>query len=256
MSKLGVVVPCYNEVTRLNFAFFEELVERLDCVLIFVDDGSTDGTDKLLEAKSKILGPETEIFVSQTNRGKAVAISIGLEIAMKKQIKSLIFCDADNSLSVDDIDCLYRKFIDHPGLDIVSGARVPLAGSNVVRRDFRKWIGRIVATIVSRMTNIAIYDPMSPLKIYNLDRLNKGSGYTPSTRWLGEVELMFYSYNIDRKSFRIEELPLDYWRDQEGGHIGIHSAFTLLRDFIKLRKKILDLGDKPHLIHRSIRANN
>ena len=43
-----VIVPCYNEAARLDLDRFEELLDRPNLALLFVDDGSTDGTAALI----------------------------------------------------------------------------------------------------------------------------------------------------------------------------------------------------------------
>jgi hypothetical protein len=86
------------------------------------------------------------------------------------------------------------------------------------------------------MTHIAIYDPMSPLKIYRLERFHGLEAFKPRTRWLGEVELMFFVYSANRDFFKITEETIDFWRDEDGGHIGLRSSWVLTRDFINLWK--------------------
>lgn len=236
MSDLAVVIPCFNESKRLNASYFLKLTQLIDCTLVFIDDGSTDGTGEILRNTFSNLPIETQIVTLPKNLGKAMAISKGLEVALELDKKFLVFCDADNSNSIEDIEKLYRVIKQNEQCDLVSGARVPLSGSDVVRKDFRKWIGRLVATLVSAMTHIAIYDPMSPLKIYRLERFHGLEAFKPRTRWLGEVELMFFVYSANRDFFKIEEETIDFWRDEEGGHIGLRSSWVLTRDFINLWK--------------------
>jgi len=255
MSDVAVVIPCFNEAKRLNTSFFLKLIEQIDCTLIFIDDGSTDGTDEILRSKFSDLSIDAQIITFLSNTGKATAISKGLEVALKLNKKFLVFCDADSSISIEDIEKLYRHIKQNDNCDLVSGARVPLSGSDVVRKDFRKWIGRIVATLVSEMTHIAVYDPMSPLKIYRLERFHGIENFKPRTRWLGEVELMFFVFKANKDLFTIDELAINFWRDKEGGHIGLRSSMVLTRDFIELRKVIRSLGRKSSRIYKSKTPN-
>ncbi len=253
MSKLGVVVPCFNEAERLDFTYFFEIAMLLDCVLIFVDDGSTDGTQELIR-ESLVTTERHFVLVSlEKNLGKAAAISNGLSEALRQELDFVVFCDADKSIHPNDIKLVFEKIQSNTSVDLVSGARVPLAGSNVIRNDFRKWMGRLIATLVGHVTHLAIYDPMSPLKIYRLNIFNGENRFIPRTKWLGEIELMFYSYNLDRSNFVVEEVAIDHWRDEKGGHIGLHSFFILLKDFLLLRQSIRHFGEKPTDLHRGKR---
>lgn len=82
MPDLSVVVPVLNEIDNV-----EELVHRLDLCLgedieeiIFVDDGSTDGTVALL-ARLHERDPRIKIVVFTRNFGHQVALSAGLDFA-------------------------------------------------------------------------------------------------------------------------------------------------------------------------------
>ena len=251
MSDVAVVIPCFNESKRLDTSFFLKLIEQIDCSLIFIDDGSTDGTDEILRSKFSDFRIDAQIVRFPINMGKATAISKGLEVALKLNKKFLVFCDADNSISIEDIDKLYRHIKQNDNCDLVSGARVPLLGSDVVRKDFRKWVGRFVATLISRMTDMPVYDPMSPLKIYRLEKFHGVESFKPRTKWLGEIELMFFVYKASKDLFKIDELAINFWRDKEAGHIGLRASMVLTRDFIELRKLVRSMGRKSSRIHKS-----
>ena len=46
---LGIVVPCYNEMNRIQLSEFSQFLSSTDFIFIcFVNDGSTDGTQQKL----------------------------------------------------------------------------------------------------------------------------------------------------------------------------------------------------------------
>ena len=50
-SRIDLVVPCYNESSRLNVDSFLEFLEEAPMVnFCFVNDGSTDSTGEILES--------------------------------------------------------------------------------------------------------------------------------------------------------------------------------------------------------------
>ena len=80
MRPVAIVVPCYNEEQRLNpFAFRRFLADSPRCRLIFVNDGSRDGTLEVLHrlATACELGL-VEIVDLPQNGGKAEAVRQGM----------------------------------------------------------------------------------------------------------------------------------------------------------------------------------
>src|SRR5581483_3862536 len=79
MTRLTVVVPCYNEAQRLDgpplLAFLDQHPEAR---LIFVDDGSKDATLARIEALAAERPGRIETIALQPNRGKAEAVRAGM----------------------------------------------------------------------------------------------------------------------------------------------------------------------------------
>src|ERR1700753_1770373 len=73
-----VVVPCFNEERRLAAARFRPLVAHPDVRVLFVDDGSTDGTLSMLQDACAQLGPNASVLRLAQNCGKAEAVRRGL----------------------------------------------------------------------------------------------------------------------------------------------------------------------------------
>src|SRR5450759_818851 len=104
--ELSIVVPCYNEEQRLPRTI--EQIERylagkgVSYELILVDDGSTDGTRKIMDAAA-----ERNRFVRLEalphNRGKGRALAEGVAVAKGAEI---LVTDADLSTPIEERDKL------------------------------------------------------------------------------------------------------------------------------------------------------
>lgn len=117
---ISLVIPLYNEVESL-----EELTRWIDQVmqahqysyeLIYVDDGSTDGSWPEIE-RLKTKYPGISGIKFRRNYGKSAALNVGFAAA---QGGVIITMDADLQDSPDEIPALYRR-IHEEKLDLISG---------------------------------------------------------------------------------------------------------------------------------------
>jgi SAM-dependent methyltransferase len=100
----SIVVPCYNEAGNIKSIIREAPLLGLSTELIFVDDGSTDGTAAQVDAALR-----RDIAVRcvsyQPNRGKMHAVTQGFQAA---QGEILFILDADISVHPEELRKCYR----------------------------------------------------------------------------------------------------------------------------------------------------
>src|SRR6185436_9279463 len=79
MQSICIIIPCYNESQRIDFAPFREFIrEKQGVTFCFVNDGSKDNTLELLQNFEKEF-PERVMAISlEKNCGKAEAIRYGV----------------------------------------------------------------------------------------------------------------------------------------------------------------------------------
>ena len=80
-SKVIMLVPCFNEGTRLNLKFWQEIVNEIECEWLFINDGSTDDTLEKLESiiRIKVLSFEMKLitkFKAITNNDLLLTFAI------------------------------------------------------------------------------------------------------------------------------------------------------------------------------------
>ena len=159
---LSVVVPVLNERPALVGLLreIEVACERLadDWEVIFVDDGSSDGSRELLEGLS-VDSERVAVLAFPSNRGKADALNVGLSASRGEVVVTL---DGDGQDDPASIAFLLEAL--KQGYDHVSGWRTPRYGP---RR--RAWASRIFNKATSRMTGLSLHDFNSGAKAYRGD---------------------------------------------------------------------------------------
>ncbi len=86
MAKAEIIVPCYNEEKRLDVAIFRDFTSPLHNIsFLFVNDGSTDSTLRLLESLNASDSNKFAVLKLQPNRGKAEAVRRGVLTAIESQ---------------------------------------------------------------------------------------------------------------------------------------------------------------------------
>src|SRR5262249_15027125 len=120
--RLSVVIPAYNEAESLP-ELHDELVSALRQLgmsweIVYVDDGSRDGTDKVIETLCTGESSTRGVLLSR-NFGKSAALATGF-----KRVRGAFVCTMDADLQ-DDPNELPKLFAAlEPGLDLVSGWKV------------------------------------------------------------------------------------------------------------------------------------
>jgi len=129
---LSVIVPCYNEeknVTEFSERALHALKKnRVSCEIIFVDDGSRDGTAREIKGIAERSVNARAVF-HKRNRGISEAWKSGISAS-----RSPVVCvtDADLQYLPEDIPKLYRTFLSCSA-DIVQGWRSRKKGQKGVR---------------------------------------------------------------------------------------------------------------------------
>jgi glycosyltransferase involved in cell wall biosynthesis len=170
---LSVVVPLLDEQDNLR-PLYEQLAEALkdsgDCELIFVDDGSTDGSFDILK-DLHASDPRVQVIRFRKNFGQTAALSAGFARARGDAIVAM---DADLQNDPADIPMLVAKL--HEGYDVVSGWRKKRHDAALTRR----LPSRIANGLISTITGVKLHDYGCTLKAYRREVLAE-------TRLYGEM---------------------------------------------------------------------
>jgi len=157
---ISIVIPVFNEKENI-YPLYTKLKQVLESLkksyeIIFIDDGSTDGSQDFLRQisqKDKLV----EVVIFRKNFGQTAAISAGFDYARGDIIVTL---DADLQNDPEDILRLLEKI--EEGFDVVSGWRVK-------RKDpflTRKLPSYVSNWLTSSLTGVRLHDYGCTLKAY------------------------------------------------------------------------------------------
>lgn len=179
MLCLSIIVPLLNEEESLP-----ELSEWIDRVavandlsyeLIFIDDGSTDESWKVIQNLAAT-NPAVKGLKFQRNYGKSAALNEGFKAA---QGRVIITMDADLQDSPDEIPELYSMVV-NDGYDLVSGWKKKRYDNT-----FTKNIpSKIYNSVTRRMSGIKLHDMNCGLKAYRKNVVKSIEVYSEMHRYI------------------------------------------------------------------------
>ncbi len=225
--KLSIIVPVYNEAQTIA-----TVVERICQVsigdiekeIIIADDGSSDGTGRVIEESAWRRDPRVRVYTSDINLGKGAAIRLGLRHATGD---IMLIQDADLELDPQEYGGLLKPILE-AGAEVVYGSR--FLGQNA-RLPFRTRAANRTLTAITNLLYAARFTDMD-------------TGYKVFTRAALEgIRLRCVGFDFEpevtakmlRAGRRIVEVPIGYHprRADEGKKIrwidGVDALYALVK---------------------------
>ena len=162
--ELSVIIPLYNEEESLE-TLQEWILKSLEgkassFEVIFIDDGSTDGSWKIIKSLSNQYGEVKAIRFSK-NYGKSQALHAGFNAAKKEYVATL---DADLQDSPEELPKMVQALKEN-SLDLISGWKKKRFDSLILKNLPSKlfnWAAR-------RVSGIKLHDFNCGIKVYRQD---------------------------------------------------------------------------------------
>jgi glycosyltransferase involved in cell wall biosynthesis len=206
---LSIVAPVYNEkeCIRQVYASISETLDSLGrpAELIFVDDGSSDGTSHVLD---QIADQDDRVRVVRFRRnfGQTAALRAGFDYARGEVVVSM---DADGQNDPRDIPRLLEKLKE--GFDVVNGWRRDRKDF-LFRRRIPSWLGN---KLISALTQIPLHDFGCTLKAYRREIIEELSLYGEMHRMIpvlthimgasiAEVEVAHHPRSAGRSKYSVD----------------------------------------------------
>lgn len=222
MESISVIVPLYNEkdsLRQLHAGITDELKRfEVEAEIVYVDDGSTDGsTEVLKEIRSS--DPRVRIIRFRRNFGKSAALSAGFHAAIGKVIVTL---DADLQDEPSEMHKLLERL--DAGADLVSGwkrdRKDPLS---------KRIPSKVFNFVTSFLTGVPLHDMNCGFKAYRREVVEEIRVYGEMHRYIPVLA----SY----RGFMVTEVPVVHNPRQFG--VSKFGASRLLGGFFDLLTVIM-----------------
>ena len=229
---IGVVIPCYNEESRLMSDEFKTFVNiNLGYHLCFVNDGSKDNTIAVLHELQKGNEDRISVYDCAQNGGKAEAVRLGmLHLAKQQQFDYIGFLDADLSTNFEDFNTLVDT-IKNSDFKIVSGSRIRRMGADIAKESARAIISKTVNFIIRKTLGMNFKDTQCGAKIMTKEIIEKTFQKKFLTKWLFDVEIfmrMKKVYGTSVAKSLICEKPLNRWVHMDGSKLSFKDSFKIV----------------------------
>jgi dolichyl-phosphate beta-glucosyltransferase len=229
---LSVVIPAFNEEPRIG-ATLERVYAYLSkrdypFEIIVVDDGSRDGTIRVVEAFAG-QKPEIRVVSNDGNRGKGFSVRHGIEEARGEYI---LFSDADLSTPIEDVEKLLPKLTGE-GFGIAIGSR-SIRGADVRIHQpwYRELMGKVYNKIVRVCALRGFKDTQCGFKLFRADVARRVFAKQQIERFSFDVEALYLAHKY---GYRIAEVPVT-WYDSPRSRVSIASdPLRMFIDVLKIR---------------------
>ncbi len=218
---ISIVIPVFNEEKRLSKTF--EALRKLALPrglksfdVIFVNDGSTDTTLKLVKKfKTQVKFPTTILSYAK-NRGKGYAVRKGMLCAKGDYA---LLCDADMSTPFSEL----KKFVPYlkKGNEIIIGTRKNGHSTVVVHQPkVRELLGKGFTQFTKAALGLKVTDFTCGFKLFSQKTIGDIFLASRIERWGYDAEIIFLAH---KKGFLSAECPV-LWSDDKRSHVNVLQA--------------------------------
>jgi len=238
MGRILLVIPCYNEASRLETDVFLKSINLFDFDLLLVNDGSKDDTLLKLQELENAKPENIKVLDMPQNGGKAEAVRAGMNAGVKwKKFDLVGYADADLATPFEELDRISKLFKDHQSF--IFGSRIARLGSKIERLNSRWLFGRISASFAAMTLGLGVYDTQCGAKFFKSHLVPVLFNRPFLSRWLFDVELFFRMMNHFGKSeaeSQMIEIPLDVWIEMGDSKLTMMDVLKVPFELLKIRR--------------------
>ncbi len=198
--KVLVAVLTYNEGEKLK-SLIDQFPEDRTYDLLFVDDGSSDGSGELLKSRGMT------VVRHEQNRGVGAGIRTAVEYQKADPVDVLVVMAGNGKMIPSEIPRLVAPILEDKA-DYVQGSRYLEGGRSPHLPLFRKIAIRLFTAMTNAVLGFHGTDVTCGFRAWRLSILDDPS-VDIDQEWLGRYEMEYYlHYRVCHLGYRVVEVPV------------------------------------------------
>jgi dolichyl-phosphate beta-glucosyltransferase len=232
LGSLSIVIPAYNEEHRLPQTL-RQLLDWLGrgtfsfCELIVVDDGSSDGTARVVEDFAKA-NACVRLARNPGNRGKGYAVRHGM---LEAKGEWILYSDADLSTPIEEIEKLCHAARELSAAIAIGSRALDRTLVEVHQPALRELSGRFFNLVMRVVTGLPFSDTQCGFKLYRADAAQRIFSRQKQDGFSFDVEDLLIAKKL---GVRAVEVPVR-WANVEGTKVRLSQGMKSFVDLVKIR---------------------
>ncbi len=227
---ISIVFPAYNEAERIEKAIkeTEKFLKKInyDYEIIVAEDGSTDGTDKIVQ---RLVNERIRLFHSDVRLGRGKALMNAFEKAKGEIVISM---DVDLATNIKHLKDLIEAI--ENGYDIAIGSRL-IEGSKAKRSFERLLYSKVYNFLVRALLKSKIKDHQCGFKAFKKDIVVKLGKEAKDNHWFWDTEILVLA---QRKGYKIKEIPVE-WTEGKDTKVRRTDVFYMFSRILKMWLRLI-----------------
>ena len=232
--KITLVIPLYNEekilrdTCRAVRTYMDETFGT-DYEVLFVDDGSTDGSKAILD---EVCTDRIRCLSYQPNRGKGYAVRHGM---LAGEGDLIVFTDCDLAYGLDVIGEIAAKFDAEPSVGAVVGSRVKHPEGYAGYTFFRRVVSKTYLRLLRIFGGLSLSDSQTGLKGFRRDAAKRIFSLSSVDRFAFDYEAIRIGQML---GVAFAELPVKIVNNRPSTIRFFRDTRRMLRDISQTKKKL------------------
>lgn len=229
-ASISIVIPAYNEEKRLPKTLDSILAylsrrQFTSVEILIVDDGSTDGTASLVQARND---GRIRLVRNPGNRGKGYSVRNGMLEATRDWA---LFTDADLSAPIEDLDALLTAAAKHDAAIVIGSRAVDRSMVGVHQSAWRELSGRTFNVLMRAATGLPYGDTQCGFKLYRKDAAQAVFSRQTLNGFSFDVEDLVIARQLGLRAVEVAVR----WNNVEGTTVGALQGVRSFLDLVRIR---------------------